>query len=742
MRLSLLILLVVSAVHAGPGPLPNTQPLTIPGDLTSNLVAGVDRFLLQQLADSETNRARFWKRDFSSAEAYTRSVETNRARLAYILGTRDRATRPMQLPTEHRRIASAPNYDIFEIRWPSFADVTGDGLLIKQKGQSRGTIIAIPDADITPEQLIGLAEGVPAESQFARRLADTGFNVAIPALIDRTLVQRRGAKLTNREYIYRSAFVLGRHLIGYEILKVQSLADQFPNEKLGLIGHGEGGLIALSAAALDARFESTLVSGFFKDRRFVWNEPIDRNVFGLLDQFGDAEIASLIAPRGLTIEAARGPQLTLPSEGGAPALLETPALPSVQREFERARLLTVGLPTPVRLKLIASGEDGKGPYGSDTALTAFLADLAQTSFVVPPSGGSPSRSQPTRATATLRLHELDRHNQQLLAESQYVRAEFMKPLYTNSPATYKQAAATYREYFATNIIGRFDQKPLPPNPRTRVVYETPDYTGYEVVLDVFPEVIAYGILLMPHNIEASERRPVVVCQHGLEGRPQETIEGDHWAYHDYAAKLARRGFITFSPQNLYIFKDRFRTLQRKANPLGKTLFSIITPQHQQIIDWLKSLPQVDSSRIAFYGLSYGGKTAMRVPALLTDYVLSICSADFNEWVWKNASTRSPYSYVWTGEYEIFEWDLGCTFNYAEMAALIAPRPFMVERGHFDGVAPDETVAYEFAKVQHHYAARLKLPPDHCQIEYFVGPHTINGKGAFDFLHHHLKWPKR
>ena len=46
--------------------------------------------------------------------------------------------------------------------------------------------------------------------------------------------------------------------------------------------------------------------------------------------------------------------------------------------------------------------------------------------------------------------------------------------------------------------------------------------------------------------------------------------------------------------------------------------------------------------------------------------------------------------------------------YAEMAALIAPRPFMVERGHFDGVAPDETVAYEFAKVRHLYNARLRL----------------------------------
>ena len=48
-----------------------------------------------------------------------------------------------------------------------------------------------------------------------------------------------------------------------------------------------------------------------------------------------------------------------------------------------------------------------------------------------------------------------------------------------------------------------------------------------------------------------------------------------------------------------------------------------------------------------------------------------------------------------------------------MAYLIAPRPFMVERGHFDTVAPDETVAYEFAKVRHLYNARLKLPPDRC-----------------------------
>jgi hypothetical protein len=132
---------------------------------------------------------------------------------------------------------------------------------------------------------------------------------------------------------------------------------------------------------------------------------------------------------------------------------------------------------------------------------------------------------------------------------------------------------------------------------------------------------------------------------------------------------------------------------------------------------------------------------MRIPPLVTDYCLSICSADFNEWVMKNASTRFPISYVWSGEYEIFEFDLGSTFNYAEMAALIAPRPFMVERGHTDGVSTDEWVAYEFGKVNFLYSHRLKLG-DRCELEVFDGPHTINGKGTFAFLHKHLKWPRR
>ena len=455
----------------------------------------------------------------------------------------------------------------------------------------------------------------------------------------------------------------------------------------------------------------------------------------------------MIAPRTLIVEAAKGPEFVIPpATGGAPGRLTTPRLETVKAEVERARQLTAGLQPAPRIELVHSGPRGSGPFGTEEALRTLLVDLDRDAKLTKrsdrPDWLELKETADVKSRQARQLHELDRHNQQLLIESADVRREYMKKLDLSSLDAFTKTVEPYREFFANEVIGKFDVPPLPPNVRTRRIYDEPKLTGYEVVMDVFPDVIAYGILLLPKGIKEGEKRPVVVCQHGLEGRPSDAANPnfDSPYYHRFAVRLAEEGFITFAPQNLYIFGDRFRTLQRKANPLKKTLFSVIVPQHQQITDWLKSLPAVDPTRIAFYGLSYGGKSAMRIPPLVKNYCLSICSADFNEWVWKNASTKSPYSYVWTPEYEIFEFDLGSTFNYAEMAALIAPRPFMVERGHFDGVSSDEAVAYEFAKVFHLYDAKLGIG-DRCAIEVFVGPHTINGKGTFAFLRKHLNWPE-
>jgi dienelactone hydrolase len=748
--------LVATSVWAAEQPLPGTAPLTIEGDITSQLVDGADRFLLRELEQSVARRAGFWNRDLSSAEKYTASVEKNRKRLAHILGVRDARVAPVPVeliatPARSACIGEGPGYKIYAVRWPTIGDIVSEGLLLVPSRSPVADVIAVPDADQTPEMLAGLVDGVPAESQFARRLAESGCQVLVPTLVDRSVHQHRGAKLTNREYIYRAAFEMGRHVIGYEVQAVLAGVDHFAQQpdsarrKIGVIGWGQGAQAALCAAALDTRIGAACVSGYFACRQNAWQETLDRNVFGLLEQFGDAELASLIAPRALIVEAARGVEFEVPpGTGGGPGKLATPNLNDVRGEVERAQRLVAGLPCGRGITLVSSG-DGSGPFGSEAALKAFLTPLGGS---LAPAGTVPKSQGGLDGVASDRqqrlVYQMNRHTQRLLAESEQVRREFFAQLDTSSLAKFQQTVEPYRKVFSDEVIGRFDRPLLPPQVRTRKVIDAPKHVGYEVVMDVFPDLIAYGILLLPKDLQPGQRRPVVVCQHGLEGRPQDVLAGSPTGeryYKGFASELADLGFITFAPQNLYIFKDRFRTLQRKANLLGKTLFSMIVPQHQQIVDWLATLPQVDPQRIAFYGLSYGGKSAMRIPPLVGRYCLSICSGDFDEWVYKCASVGNRYTYMGTGEYEIFEFDLGNTFNYAEMAALIAPRQFMVERGHFDGVAPDEWVAYEYAKVRFLYQAKLGIG-ERTTIEWFNGPHKINGVGTYAFLRRWLDGPAR
>lgn len=698
--------------------LPGTQFLEWEGDISSRLIDSCDAFLLREIEKSVTQRVRHWNRDFHSKEAYEKSVEKNRNHFAQIIGMADPRI-PFGKPEILGKVAEGSGYEVFAVRWPAFGLVHGEGLLVMPRQETgRKAAVVVPDADHTPEDILGLTDNFPSELQTARLFAEQGIRVLIPAVINRGITHR---KLSNREFLYRSAFELGRHIIGYEIQKILAGVDWLigsGTEDITIAGWGEGGLLAFYAGAVDTRITETRVGGYFGSRQEVWKEPAYRNIFGLLEQFGDAEIASLIAPRKLVIHSDMGaPEILVPSgTGGKPGRLTTPDSIELKREIKRLNLLVSGLDWKV------SQENSMAPAGR----TPRVLDLPDT--------GSRHGRQMT---------ELDMHNQWLLRESPYVRQQFMSELNFDSLEAFSASTEFYRNYFAEEVIGHFDYPLISSNPRTRRLdLEGNEVTAYEVVLDVFPGLFAYGILLLPNDLQPGEKRPVVVCQHGLEGRPQSTIgQEDFKAYKAFATRLAERGYITFAPQNIYIFEDRFRTLQFKANAIKKTLFSLMVPQHQQITNWLGKLPFVDPARIAFYGLSYGGKSAMRIPPLVSNYCLSICSADFNEWVWKNASTRSPYSYVWTGEYEIFEWNLGSTFNYAEMAALIAPRPFMVERGHFDGVAPDEMVGYEYARVRHLYNARLKIG-DKTEIEWFDGPHTINGKGTFEFLDKHLKFQPR
>ncbi len=744
-------------------PLAQTRPLEWPEeDLSGRLMDGAHRFVERQIAETQARSDRFWKYDRSSPAAWDSALNDNRGRLREIIGAVDpRVTPALERYGDDENpaiVVETDRYRVFQVRWPVLDGLTAEGLLVEPvSGTPSASLVAVPDAGQTPEQILGLAPGLTPERQFARLLAESGCELVIPTLIRRELMQTADAQLrqsqqTWREWIYRQAFHMGRHPIGFEVQKVLAAVDRFRARRgqtatIGVVGYAEGGLIAFYAAAIDTRIDGALVSGYFDRRGRVWEEPIDRNIWSLLERFSDAEIAALVLPRHLVIEHADVPAFT--SSKGA---WQTPSGTSVRAEFDR---IPAGAGAFHRPSLVAGDGDRPVAAISTKALGDFATRLGFTMAARTAGTLNDRRQRFDPATRHARtVLEMERYVQALVRGAEHVRdraflftvlpeltalkwnTEKSRPTWPSQP--FIEGARPYRERFRRDGIGAFDAPYVPLNPRTRKVGETERWTAWDVVLDVWPDVFAWGVIVIPKGIAPGERRPVVVVQHGRNGLPRETIDRHVPFYNDFGSALADRGFVVFAPHNLYRGEDRYRWLSRKANTIRATLFSFILGQHERILDWLGSLPFVDADRMAFYGLSYGGETAVRIPAILERYALSICSGDFNQWTRKVAATDQPFSFMRTIEWEMPYWNWGHTFDYAEMTYLIFPRPFMVERGHLDLVGRDQWVAHEYGKVQFLYA-QLGFA-DRTEIEYFQGGHSINGQGTFSFLHKHLRWP--
>ncbi|MBL9209930.1 MAG: dienelactone hydrolase family protein, partial [Opitutaceae bacterium] len=318
-------------VAAEPAVLAGTRPLEGSEDLSVAMRGALRSFYQRQIDASVSERAARWRRDFSSPAAYEASIEPNRTRLRRIIGVVEARppveSGPELLATVERPAlrAETATHTVRAVRWRAFGEVWAEGLLLEPKGAVVARIVALPDADQTPELIAGLAAADATTEPFAARLAAAGCQVLVPVLIDRSdeFSGNPAVTFTNqphREWIWRQAYQMGRHLIGYEVQKVLAAVDWFERLNagtrvpVGVAGYGEGGLIALHSAALDPRIGAVMVSGHFDSRQEIADEPIYRDVFGLLTEFGDAELASLIAPRGLVVDYSAAPPVSGPPE--------------------------------------------------------------------------------------------------------------------------------------------------------------------------------------------------------------------------------------------------------------------------------------------------------------------------------------------------------------------------------------------------------------------------------------------
>lgn len=727
----------------------------MPADPAAEMVEGIHRQLDKMLANSELIRDQQWSKSTSNSdEKRARFLRLTKMIGAVAPPAKTARMERISVLGQNAPLASSTKVRIDRVRWTVFDDTWLEGLLVEPVDTTkpvRFSGVMMGDADEEPEILAGLAHPENPRFALAVRMAEAGGRILIPTLLDRNDTfsgdsKVRYTNLSHREWLWRMGWETGRTPIGFEVDAVvhglHLLYETQPKEApLIVFGHGEGGSIALITAAVDPRVKAAWVSGYFQKRdTSQWLEPIDRTLWRQALEFQDAELAAMSATKSgdgiLIVDRTDGPTLVGPKppkngrDDAADGSLKPAANHEIDSELARARKLAGD--QAARIQDTEDHENAIARVAAKLGIETPAKIVEQLEL----KGQLPDKNQRMKET----LEVWAAHTQHLLRISELKRFDYWKSANPQKPETWQQETEPRRKAFWEEQIGLMPEPTEPMHVESKKVYDQPNFTGYAVKIPVYADVYAYGVLLLPKDLKPGEKRPVVVCQHGLEGRPDPVVEPTQkTVYRAYGAELADRGFIVFAPQNPYIGNERFRTIQRKAWPLGQSLFAVIFRQHERILQWLETQENVDPQRIAFYGLSYGGKSAMRIPAALPKYCLSICSADFNEWVVKCTNTDRSYSYMFTIEYDMYEWDLASRFNYAEMAALIAPRPFLVERGHFDGVAPDEWIGYEFGKVKRTFD--LLGLGDKVGITYFNRGHEIDGTGSFEFLAKHLNWPR-
>lgn len=134
--------------------------------------------------------------------------------------------------------------------------------------------------------------------------------MAIPEMVERRTDYRPGQNVglyDRRRILWRLGFFVGRTLVGVEVQQVVALRDYLAlqpaidEKRIGVLGVGQRGMTALYAAAVDQRLAAATVLDYFEQRELCWKEPVDRMIYGQLNEFGDAEVAALITPRPLMV---------------------------------------------------------------------------------------------------------------------------------------------------------------------------------------------------------------------------------------------------------------------------------------------------------------------------------------------------------------------------------------------------------------------------------------------------------
>ena len=270
----------------------------------------MEAYLQHLIIDEYKDRANeAWNRDYSSIDAFERSVEPNRERWKAVLNP------PLFRKTGPLKNIPHPYLEDIQAEWLvlPLGPVTAEGILVFPPGASKEKpvpiVIVQHGIGSTPEKTFEI--GNKNYHAYARELLKAGFAVLAPMNL-RSMVRRN--------YVERLCRLINTTLPGIELVRMQHLLDvvledpRVDADRVGMWGLSLGGMATMFWVPLEPRIKACVVSGWYNHRLTKMAVPDDRYVSflvvdeehaffrGWATEFADYDVTSLICPRPLLVQ--------------------------------------------------------------------------------------------------------------------------------------------------------------------------------------------------------------------------------------------------------------------------------------------------------------------------------------------------------------------------------------------------------------------------------------------------------
>ena len=271
----------------------------------------LENYLRQYLVDQYDARAAdAWHRDYSSIDAFVRSVAPNRARWEKVINP------PVFKKTGPLSKQPHAYLEDIQAEWIELplGPITAQAVLVIPPEASPQNpvplVIAQHGIGSFPETTLGGYNDKNYHA-YARELLEAGFAVLSPMNL---------RSVERRNHIERLCRLADTSLPGIELARLQHLLDvvladpRIDAERVGMWGLSLGGMATMFWMPLEPRIKVGVVSAWFNHRRNKMVIPDDRYVSfivteeehafftGWLTEFTDHDVVSLICPRPLLIQ--------------------------------------------------------------------------------------------------------------------------------------------------------------------------------------------------------------------------------------------------------------------------------------------------------------------------------------------------------------------------------------------------------------------------------------------------------